>query len=217
MLTKRSAIHGTPFLVRLKLPPEKWERGLSFYHLHHIQTTELKTNSVVCSICRVCGSRACRHISRYSPCHRTSSNAPYSSIQSSPYSHKVQGFAGSLVLVKPINLFVRSATAIILVSSSLSFHPFFSTIEESALLCHRWNTLPKLLYLWGCIMCILYKKGSFTTSAFKALSRTIMVRMLPTTAYSLGTYPVPMPTFKQGDIVPETISPMGLPFSSPIW
>lgn len=32
-----------------------------------------------------------------------------------------------------------------------------------------------------------YKKGSFTTSAFSARSRTMTVRVLPTTAYSLGT------------------------------
>lgn len=56
-----------------------------------------------------------------------------------------------------------------------------------------------------------YTKGSFTTSARSRRPRTSTAISVPAFANSGFTYPMPKPTFMQGDIVPEVTWPISAP------
>ncbi len=56
-----------------------------------------------------------------------------------------------------------------------------------------------------------YTNGYFTTSAFINLSRITTAMTVPIAAYSLLTYPKPMPHLSMGDMVPDVTWPISSP------
>ncbi len=56
-----------------------------------------------------------------------------------------------------------------------------------------------------------YTNGYFTTSAFINLSRITTATTVPIAAYSLLTYPKPMPHLSMGDMVPDVTWPISSP------
>ncbi len=56
-----------------------------------------------------------------------------------------------------------------------------------------------------------YTNGTLTTSARNSRSRMTTAITLPGLANSAATYPMPMPVFRHGDIVPEVTCPISLP------